>query len=290
MHLLEAAGLHPESHSVLQSGMQCDAETQRRLVGVAQHLNIWTSFDLGLSRVSFPENDVPLAPAPRADDYTSEVLGLLPLAVTLDPAKTKNDVDLESTLSELLRRVHTQPPSVMAQSNVVLCVLRRMHTQNLGIPPGLVEPVLALLKKALGCATRLVVDCAPWHQIANVPFQIICVLLVIDSRSSLALLSEAMQTLKRVASAYDTDTMKETYSAAGLLLLLHQQRRKDDVATLDEALSMYQQGSQMEATPQSILGSEEFSWLGALVDDMPGLQRFDLDQFLNGDLMDGSGF
>ncbi|KAF7180818.1 hypothetical protein CNMCM7691_010109 [Aspergillus felis] len=290
MHLIEAAGLHPEPpcDSVLPHRVQCDSDIRARLVGVAHHLNMWTSFDLGLSRVSFQTNDLPLPPSPKAGDYADEVLGLLPVSVSLDPGRSKDETDLTSTLSKLLDRTHTQPPSVLAQCNLVLCILRRIHTQNLDISPDLAEKILALLDNGLGCARSMVLDCMPWHQVANVPFQIICVLLTMDTRSSLAMLPEAMQTLSLVASTYDTETMREAYSTACLLVLLHQRRRKDDIAILGQALNVHQQERQFENLPQLNCSLEEYSWLGALVADLHGLQRVDLDQFLNTDLMDGS--
>ncbi|KAI3391014.1 hypothetical protein diail_8109 [Diaporthe ilicicola] len=290
MHLVEASGLHPESPSVLLPSAQCDPDVKRRLVGVAHHLNAWTSFDLGLSRVSFRTDELPLLPAPKPGDYTAEILGLLPVAVSLDPGRLRDETDLTSTLSQIIEGVHTRPPSVLAQCNLVLCILRRIHTQNLDISPSLAEQVLALLKKGLGCARRMVKECCPWHQVANVPFHVICVLLVIDTRASLAMLPEAMQTLSLVASTYDTEAMREAYSAACLLVLLHQQRRKDDIAILGEALNVPHQEGQMEPPPQPSPSAEDFSWLGALVADLPGLQRVDLDQFLHADLIAGSSF
>lgn len=294
MHLVEASGLHPEKSydSVVPPTAQREEDVQpdiqRRLVGVAHHLNVWASFDLGLSRVSFQTNDLPLPPSPKPRDYTDEVLGLLPVSVSLDPRKSKSEIDFISMLSEILDRTHTQPPSVMAQTNLVLCIIRRIHTQNLDIPAEVAERVLGLFKKALACARSLVMDCSPWHQVANVPFQIACILLVMDMRSSLAILPEAMQTLNLVASTYDTETMREAANAAYLLVLLHQQRRKGDIPMLDEALSVHQSGRQVESPHLSNLGDEEFSWLEALVADLPGLQKVDLDQFLNTDMVDGS--
>lgn len=295
MHLLEAAGLHPESNSVLLPSAPCDPDLKRRIVGVAHHLNAWTSFDLGLSRVSFQKDDLPSLPSPRPGDFTAEVLGLLPVSVSLDPGRLKEDTDLTLTLSKILGGRHTESPSVMAQCNLVLCILRRIHTQNLDISSALAEEVLALLKKGLGCARSMVVDCYAWHQVANVPFQIICVLLVLDMRSSLAMLPEAMHTLNLVASTYETETMKEAYSAACLLVMLHQQRRKDDIAIFGEALHQapginnLQQQGQTVSPLQLNASAEDFSWLEALVADLPGLQRVDLDQFWNADMMNGYG-
>ncbi|KAI1412136.1 hypothetical protein F5Y13DRAFT_163673 [Hypoxylon sp. FL1857] len=294
MHLVEASGLHSESpSSVLLPAAQCDPDLRRRLVGVARHLNTWTSFDLGLSLVSFQNNELPLPILPKPGDYTAEVLGLLPVSVSLDPGRLKDETDLTSTLSKILEGTHSQPPSVLAQCNLVLCILRRIHTENIDIPSTLEEQVLGFLKKGLSSARALVMDCSPWHQVPNVSFQIICVLLVMDTRSSLAVLPDAMQTLSLVASTYDTETMREAYGAACLLVLLHQQRRKYDVAIFTETLNIHQQNPQITSPPQFNPTTQDSSWLEALVADFPGLQRVDLDQFLNMDmtnyLLGGSG-
>lgn len=292
MHLVEASGLHPQSQSpslLVPSTQQCDPDLIRRLLGVAHHLNAWTSFDLGLRRVSF---DLPSLPSPRPGDYTAEVLSLLPASVSLDPNSAKDETDLATTLSSVLSGSHTRPPSVMAQCNLVLCILRRIHTQNLDMPPSLADRVLALFQKGLGCARSMVTDGHPWHQVANVPFNMICVLLTMDTRGSLAMLPEAMQTLSLVASTYDTETMREAHSTACLLVLLHQQRRRDDIYTLGQALTgnVHQQAPVIPSFPDASPSAEDYTWLGALVADMPGLQRVDLDQFLNANLIGDSSF
>lgn len=291
MHLVEASGLHTESPLVPTNAQQqhlChDAESVRRLVGVAHHLNAWTSFDLGLRRVLV---DLPALPSAawREGDFTAEVLGLLPVSISLDPNSGANhDTDLTATLGSVLAGRHTRPPSVMAQCNLVLCILRRIHAHNLDLSPSLGEQVLSLLRKGLDCARSLVRTHHPWHQVANVPFNMICVLLTMDTRASLALLPETMQTLSLVASLYDTETMREAYSTACLLVLLHQQRRRDDINVLSEALngSAHQQGPVAAPAMDFRPSAEEYAWLGDLVADMPGLQRGDFDQFLNADLI-----
>ncbi|MCJ1366392.1 hypothetical protein MMC16_005520 [Acarospora aff. strigata] len=295
MHLVEAAGIHLESSTdtvfLRSSTVDCDPDFGRRLFGVAQHLNMWTSFDLGLSRVSFQKNNLPLAPSRRPEDFTNELLGLLRVSASLDPSKSKDDdVHLEATLSEILDGSHSEPPSVMAQCNVALCILRRIHTQNLEVFPSLTERVLELLKKGLSSSRTMATTCSPWHHMANVPFHVICVLLVMDTRSSLAILPEAMQTLKLVASTYDTETMREAWSAACLLVMLHQERKKDDIAIFTKALNVAQQDVQTEPSLQEAPTAEEYSWLGALVADLPGLHQVDLDQFLTAEMTDHSAF
>ncbi|KIH93281.1 hypothetical protein SPBR_09165 [Sporothrix brasiliensis 5110] len=279
MHLIEASGLLADIPAVLPPREQCDPELEQRMVGVAHHLNVWTSFDLGLSRVAYLKTELSLPPSPMGDDVTTELLGLLPMSVSLDPVLPTNETDLTSTLSKLLNRQHTLGPSLMAQCNLVLCILRRIHTQNLDIPTELAE------------------------QVSNVPFQTVCVILVMDTRSALTMLPEAMQTLYLIASIYDTERMREACSTAHLLVRLHQQRRKDDLAVLGEALKAQNQHIWAESSsarvpvqaPLQLSSSEqarpdpsadEFSWLGALVADLPGLQRVDFEEFLNTDMIE----
>ncbi|KAJ5774357.1 hypothetical protein N7457_009253 [Penicillium paradoxum] len=295
MHLVEAAGLHLNSaNSVFprSSDTNIDPDLQKRLFGVAFHQNLWISYDLGLSRVFFHKDDLPLLPSTKQGDYTHELLGLLPVSESLNPGKSKDDeTNLEATLSQVLERSHEEPPSAMAQCNLVLCILRRVHTQNLDLSSHLTEKALKLLKKGLACSRTMIKDCTPWQHIANVPFHIICVLLVMDTRPSVAMLPEAMQTLKLVASTYDTDTMREAWNAARLLVMLHQQRRKDDLAIFNGILNVEQQGIPVEqSSQQESPSAEAYSWLEAFVADLPGLQRVDLDQFLHADMIHGSNF
>ncbi|KAH8425903.1 Zn(II)2Cys6 transcription factor [Aspergillus melleus] len=287
MHLVEALGLHLESagETVLSRRVHCsNPDIRRRLVGVARHLNMWVSYDLGLSRVIF-WNDQCLAPAARPGDYTTELLSLLPVSASLGPEKSPDDRDLESSLLRVLDGSHSQPPSVMAQCNLALCLLRRLLVMNASTSSAVKERVLALFRKALQCARSMAMNCCPWHHMANVPFQIIGVLLDMDTRTSLALLPEAMQTLRFVASTYDTDTMREAYSTACLLVRLYQRRRQEDVDMLSGLVSSHHQPDMEAPVEPAAASREEISWLEDLVAEMPSLQGINLYETLDDDLM-----
>ncbi|KZF18833.1 inosine monophosphate dehydrogenase [Xylona heveae TC161] len=287
MHLIEAAGFHlkPSSDTVLSCGVQCDPQIRGRLIGVAQHLNMWISYDLGLSMVPL-HNENPLTLSPREGDYTTELLNLLPVSSSLAPDKTRNDTDLQSLLLQILNGAHSQPPSVLAQCNLVLCLLRRLRALNSNLSSLLLEKVLALFKQGLCAARTMAMSCNPWHHVANVPFHIISILLEMDSRVSFALLPEAMQTLRQVANTYNTATMREAHNTACLLIFLYQRRRSEDPSEL--------RPSPRQMTPSS----EGVSWLEGLVSELPNLQGFDFTQFLQDmndlsqdvDVVDGINF
>lgn len=289
MHLIEAAGLHHEaSDDMALSDAKCDPDIRRRLVGVAQHQNMWPSYDLGLSRVSL-KADLSLSLSPRPGDYTAELLGLLPISASLDPKEAQDDCDLQWSLVQTLDRVHTQPPSVLAQTNLVLCILRRLHLLNINTSPAIADRVLDLIQRALHSARSMLTDCCPWQHVANVPFHIITILLEMDTCASLAQLPEAMQTLKLSASTYNTATMREAYATARLLVFLYQQRRCHDARLLGNVLDVdsQQEPSSAGSKAQMLRVSpnlEELPLLEELVADMPSLQGFDFDQFLNMDM------
>ncbi|KAK1145770.1 hypothetical protein N8T08_004011 [Aspergillus melleus] len=241
MHLVEASGLHLEqlpdtTTAVLGfSPERCDPETRRRLYGMARHLNVWISFELGRTRVVL-HGATSLSPTPRPTDYTTEIFNLLPLSESLDPNKSPDTSELETALANVLDDIHIQPPLILAQCNLMLCIYRRLRALNSIISGKLLDRVLSLAGKGLRATRDMVAAISPWHQVANVPFQIVCTLLAIDNRASLALLNEAMRTLREVATAYDTAVMREAHSTAYLLVLLHQQRKEEDTRVLRDVL------------------------------------------------------
>lgn len=345
MHLIEAAGLHLEtqdpeatgliqaatSESQLPNGTNTtpqppnDTNLRRRLFGMARHLNTWISFDLGRSRVVLhgASSHFPQPPATNADLYH-----LLPLSESLDPTgPTPQDLpDLETALTAVLDLIYTEPSLILVQCNLMLCIYRRVRALNAHAPlPGrALDRVLTLAGRGLRAARAMVAATCAWHQVANVPFQVVCTLLAIDNRAALALLPDAMTTLREVLAAYDTGVMREAYSTAYLLIALHQRRKEDDTRALGEVLranaaaavppvsvpgtdvqqvkedergtgdeagvqvtAQMPMQTQTQARAQDVLGpvsDAELSWLGDLMIDMPSLQNFDLDQFLMTDV------
>ncbi|KAJ5134649.1 hypothetical protein N7526_006014 [Penicillium atrosanguineum] len=300
-----AAGLHldkpdPDSTGLIatpnQNGTADTNDTGRRLFGMARHLNTWISFDLGRSRVvlhgatthspttqSLPSTSSSSPPSQKTDLYH-----LLPISESLDPTgSAPQDLpELEKALSSVLSLLYTTPSLILVQCNLTLCIYRRVRALN----------AHALLTSTILRPPREMVSASsPWHQVANVPFQVVCTLLAIDNRAALALLPDAMRTLGAVVAAYDTGVMRESYSTAYLLIALHQRRKEDDTRALADVL----RANALAMAPETegvggvgvVPGLEmgrvsdvELSWLGDLMIDMPSLQNFDLDQFLMTDV------
>ncbi|KAJ5626837.1 hypothetical protein N7528_004264 [Penicillium herquei] len=336
MHLIEAAGLHleppsSETSASLQSTSnqpQTTAQTsietsnslgtRQRLFGMARHLNIWTSFDLGRSRVvlhGITTQIIPVSTSTAMSTPSNQETTRASLFHLLPPLRKPRPNDIIPPIPPRPRSI----PNLL-QSNLALCIYRRIRALNAhALLPAHLDPVLDLAGRGLRAARSMAAATCPWHQVANVPFQVVCTLLAIDSRPALALLPEAMETLREVLGVYDTAVMREAYSTAYLLVALHQRRKEDDTRALAEVLrnnaaaaqqqnqNQYQQqlsegdvskreddastlsqgqsqicdlGMQQETMPVD----EEFSWLGDLVIDIPSLQNFDIDQFLMTDV------
>jgi hypothetical protein len=299
MHVVEAANIHLEEASdtvFTGSPDVVSVDIRRRLWALAQHLNIWISFDLGRTRVSLPgASTKPLVP--KSGDYTSQLLGLIPLTESLDPGKSRTDEELEADLARILGVEYQEPPVVMAQTNLMLCIFRRLRTQNSNILSRHEHRVIRLAKKGLQAAHRMVETNSPWHHAANVPFQVVCLFLAIDSRYSLQLLGYAMSTLNEVATAYDTAVMREAYNTAYLLIMLHQRRKASDAGALQDVMNAHNinpaispaNGGPVSAANDQPLQSPsmqpEMSWMEDLIADMPTLRGLDIYQFLYDDPM-----
>jgi hypothetical protein len=298
MHLLELAAMQTSSREDGTNGVRTPTtrispQAQRRLFGVAQHLNTWISYDLGVSRVSLQPSLVS-SDFTAPSQYTDKLLALLPTSLGLDPNEKQDDEALRSSLDTIVTKRDTQPPLIMAQANIALCILRRLSSLNNLRHSGdrLLAASLRFLSKALTAARQMVHDDTPWHHLANNPFSILCILLALDTPASLKLLPEAMQTLNEVAAAYDTQTVRDALNTAYLILSLHRKRRLEDVALLDNML-----GASTGARSNSVTSAEqtehwplpnetEVAWLHDLMADIPSLQDVDL----LGMMQPGQGF
>ncbi|QSZ32060.1 hypothetical protein DSL72_001629 [Monilinia vaccinii-corymbosi] len=282
MHMIEAAGLHlPPTTDIdlTPPAEERNSELRWRLYGLAQHLNTEISFAIGRSRVVLQGGVSSVHPFLKQQDSTKELLSLLPMSEALYPSKHQNISNLESAFLQVLDSIHSQPPSVMAQTNLMLCIYRRLRAGSWNISTDLLSRALGLMSKGLRCAREMALTNCPWHYMASVPFQIICTLLAIDNRRSLSKLGDAMKTLGEVAAAYDTSIMREAHRTARSLVGLSQKRKEDDARMLGEIVQadpLPSIGPALEETYNDCPALQDISyadpWLESLIADIPGLE------------------
>ncbi|GFF81215.1 protein RDR1 [Aspergillus lentulus] len=284
MHLIDATGLHldPSSrHALLRPTLNIDDDIRRRLVSFAQYINTWVSFDLARSRIVLHGASYTTPTSPDGD-YTAEMLDLLPLSESLDPFTRVDAVQLTAMLANIMQGSRAQPPSVLSQCNLVLCIFRRLRAVHSTLSPALMSQMLALITKALACARQLVDANCPWSHVAYVPFQIICTLLVVDSPESLSLLDDAVQTLKYVTDVYGTEVLRDAYRTAGSLILLQQRRKDHDSARLNSILGVHF-APDHENSSQRRPSMQDFESFRELVADLSSSENFDFAQFFIAD-------
>ncbi|KAL4966776.1 putative C6 transcription factor [Aspergillus stella-maris] len=327
MHLIEATSMHiePTSNVALDRAStstsgSCNPETRRRLFAMARHLNVWISFELGRSRVvlqgatSLPPSQHPIPPtalngasSPPIGTKT-DIFNLLPISESLDPNEAQDISTLETALSDVLTITPANAPLTLVQCNLTLCIYRRLRSLNSTISPDHLDHILSLSSGGLTAASELVAQTSPWHQVANVPFQVIVTLLAIDTRASLGMLGRAVRVLGEVAQVYDTETMREAYTTAYLMVAMHQKRKEEDLRVIKDVLTFNPSssastssvlvpqgvsptglaaqgqtdaGAQIrEAAVQSdhtLMDYPGFSWLSDILVDIPSLRDFDMD-------------
>lgn len=323
MHMVEAAGLHREPAtatsypSIAQpyppplpesdgDGGLPDPERRRRLTAVAQHLNIWTSFDLGRSRVSFCNATVK-NPSFRPNDQTVELMDLLPYSAELDPQKSPGPAELEAALLAVMAGSHTTAPSVLCQCNLALCLCRRLlqTTVTANTAPSflfagrLLERVLAMCAAGIRAARQILRDRSPWHHAANVPFQVVCLLLAIDNYATAPHLRDAIDCLRSVADVYSTGATQEALRTASSLVTLHVRWKERCAAALRDVLvavpepgladdhgdGTYDAANAAASAAVNAGGgtlpdlTDDAQWLSSLSEDLSTLPFFDIDEF-----------
>ncbi|OAQ97289.1 hypothetical protein LLEC1_00055 [Akanthomyces lecanii] len=284
LHMLEAAGMTTEEpdQAALRPDTQdsSNVEVNRRLLAVSQHLNTWMSYDMGLSRV--PLSGVTCAlPSKRPGEFTTELMELLPFTIQLDPERTQAASELESSLQIVLDRVHTRPPTILGQCNLALCLCRRLRSMEFSLPDTTIQRILVLTAKGIQAAREILIDRAPWHHMAYVPFQIVCVLLAIDTVSSISQLGDAMQCLKDVATVYNTHATREAMRTARSLIMLHQRGKELLAATLSDIVKVYDVNAQQDVATTEPALPDDFAWLNGFPEDISNIQDLNLEQLLS---------
>jgi hypothetical protein len=235
LHVIDAA---ESMSSSTPPQAQDSPDIRRSLIGVAQHLNIWLSYDLGRSRVVLP-NLIAFPLVVRPGEYTTELLGLLPYSEVLDPNNKLGPDSLLATLAEVLGRSHTEPPSILAQCNLALCIYRRLHSSGLNIAESVKTKLFAQMRKSIHAVHSAIAQQLPWHHVANIPFQILCMLLFIDTAQSFELIGVALACIVSVNDSYHTEATREAATAAYTLLQLHRQRREAEIQNHTNMLGLY---------------------------------------------------
>lgn len=239
MHLIESVGIHQESsntalHPPADEHLY-DPELRRRTFWIARMLNTWVSFEYGRTRVALRGINCQL-PTPSDGDYTTDFINLYSLSCFLEPERSSQAAQWEDFLRQLDEYKARHDGIMLSKANLTLCGYRRMRLASPNPSIETMNRIISIGLSGLESARRMAKDNKPWWHVANVPFQVICVFLAMDTRESLVHISEAMRTLEYVVGHFNTVAMQEALKTARFLVRLSKKRKDEDSTVLGDSL------------------------------------------------------
>lgn len=238
MHLVESVGLQLEASSSVLHPAANDSnnpELRRRTFWVARMLNTWVSFEYGRTRVAL-RGITSRLPTSDEGDFTTDYINLYSISCCLDPEQSDKAGQWEEFLNQLDAYEPPHDAIALSKANLCLCGYRRLRLANPSLSPDVTKTIINIGLSGLEAARRMADKGMPWWHVANVPFQVICVLLAMDGRESLSHLATAMRTLEFVVERFRTLAMKEALKTARFLVRLSKKRKDEDSEVLNLTL------------------------------------------------------
>ncbi|KAI9046014.1 uncharacterized protein KD926_005960 [Aspergillus affinis] len=279
MHIIEATGAHqdPQSRSSVyfdtrDTGGDCDIP--RRLFWVTVTLNAWISNEYGRSRVSIRGMSCK-KPSRGDDNWTRDLIGVYEISQQLDQEHGNDSANLLDCLSRLEIPVYGPDALQLSRVNLVLTIYRRLRISCPSIPRDAQDRIIDAAIVGLESAVGLAEERGPWWHVANVPFQVVCTLLAMDSRESLTHIPQAMRSLRKISQQFHTASIRHAVDVAESLVRLSRQNKQNDLLDLNHGLDSHD--GQDNILNQSIYGIEEML-------DEDGEPDLDWDAFLSADI------
>ncbi|KAF2721075.1 hypothetical protein K431DRAFT_320560 [Polychaeton citri CBS 116435] len=241
MHQAEAAGLFKEMQTIAvvypqpPVGDHKLAKLRRRLFWIARSFNVIFSYEFGRSRVNF---DVITTKkfAPDSGGHAHELVELADLLPS-DFVDRDREPDPPSALGLALTKIEElQTDShfiTLLRADLAFAIYRRLWLMSLTDAKDRAETVIQIGKKALIAAEKLLELRRPWWNIIHATFQLICVVLAVNTPKSLAVISDAMRILDKIARTYDTHMVREAYNQAQALVQMARKRKEKEMAALN---------------------------------------------------------
>lgn len=244
MHQIEACGLHQEISNIAivsppaPESRANETDVRRRLFWVSWAINRIISYEYGRSRVYLPGTSV--KPFDTTDSSTSSQI-LVALANTLPEDTHVHDNEeavIQNSLDALEQISIESEPLTLLKADITFCLYRRLRSlrARASVSTEITALVISIGISALPTVTSLATQRLPWWTIISVPFQLVCVLLAIDSRESLSHVAQAMSTLESVGRHWDTHMAREAVGCAGLLVKLSRRRKEEDLKCLESSM------------------------------------------------------
>lgn len=235
MHMIEPAKRHLSTktniNSLADTGQSYSPQLQDQIFYTAQLFNTWISYDYGQPRI-IPRGVSHSIPS-ESSEWTKTDHIFWKLSDSLDPNLQIDSTGLENMLDQTIQLQPLHPALQLKGCNIGLCIYRRLRVTKQVISNGVVDQILQLADEGMRVATAMAKTHSPWWHVLNVPFQILCVMLAIDTKASLERVNQTFQTLKLLADEYGAEAVHETWLSACTLLRLQTRNKKEEFEILD---------------------------------------------------------
>ena len=233
MHTIQATDVGQTSDSDVDG----DIIDKERLVWVSRASNCFISREYGRPTVEL-ETTLVSFPTSRPGDFTNDLVYMYRLSERLHSDESYTVVDDEARIAELSAFKSDSDGIILFKAYLGLILYRRLQSRSVtaSVSSKTVMSVISLGKDGVDAALRFAKRRQPWWHVANVTFQFVCMLLVIDTNTSLQHLGSAMNALQTVAEYFPSRSLSETLGFLRTLVKLTCDRKKAELVYLEESL------------------------------------------------------
>lgn len=217
-----------------------ERDLSRRLFWCLTAFNFWISVELGRSYVrhivvnsSYPEEKIDTC------DYLREYLGLYDVTKPVFASESKVE-DLVLGLENLKSIRPSHSALALERGYLAIMIFRRLHSLKYSFPEESVSAILHIATNGLEACRYFARTGVPWWHVANLPFQSLCMLLVLDGKRPMALVGDALNTILEVSRKFQTKELSETVRTAHTLIALIERRKSSDLLELHNHLRSMQ--------------------------------------------------
>lgn len=239
MHIADSVGLHREIKDIRVKDRHMsplEEDLRRRTFWVAMALNQWLAAEYGRARVQLCLVDCkPLLPVPG--DLTAQTVAIMHAV----PAKIISGgtfMDLFTALDLATALPADSPFLGLLRADVCFCIYRMFRSMNITLPTGQISRLLEIIRVALDGVKFLRTMGQSWWNLIGTPFHGICVLLSLGTSESLAMIPNAMKTLKNTVACYDSHISNEALRTAHALVQGARVKMRREMESLDHGVSI----------------------------------------------------
>jgi hypothetical protein len=215
---------------------EVEKDLRRRIFWVAMSLNQFLAAEYGRTRVNIDLVDVQLPDFPEGD-LTSQTVAIMqasPGCKVLNGTVSSLFAKLENAAALTVN----SPFLGLLRADVCFSIYRLFRSSNVSLSQSQITSLLGVINVALDGVTFLRTMGQSWWNIVGTPFQCVCVLLSLDTSESIAMIPNALDTLKKTVEVYDSHIPNEALRTAYALVAGKRAKMEREMGSLDVGLGI----------------------------------------------------